>query len=106
MALSASAAGAETFCVHQSGYVCPAGSIDEGTDLQVTATAMAHHHRVTVGTLTSRLGAGHEGTLTLTLNRAGRALRATTGRLTVILTVTVHNGARTLTVEPAHVRLT
>ena len=31
---SSLAAGAETFCVHQSGYVCPAGSIDEGVDLQ------------------------------------------------------------------------
>jgi len=31
---SSLAVGAETFCVHQSGYVCPAGSIDEGVDLQ------------------------------------------------------------------------
>ncbi|MGH2895878.1 MAG: hypothetical protein ACRDPM_21775 [Solirubrobacteraceae bacterium] len=31
---SSMASGAETFCVHQGGYVCPAGSIDEGTDLQ------------------------------------------------------------------------
>jgi hypothetical protein len=67
---------------------------------------MTHHHRVTVGTLTTHLGAGHRATLTLTLNRAGRALLASTGRLTVALTVTVRNGARTLTVETAHVRLT
>jgi hypothetical protein len=74
--------------------------------IKVTATAMTHHHRVTVGTPTTHLGAGHKATLTLTLNRAGRALLASTGRLTVALTVTVRNGARTLTVETAHVRLT
>ena len=71
-----------------------------------TATAINRHHRVTVGSVTTRLSAGHRTTLTLTLNRAGRALLASTGRLTVTLTVTVRTGARTLTVETAHLRLT
>jgi hypothetical protein len=43
---SSLASGAETFCVHQSGYACPAGSIDEGTDLQA---ALDHAQNNPVG---------------------------------------------------------
>lgn len=35
---AASASGSQTFCVHQAG-TCPAGSIDEGADLQAALTA-------------------------------------------------------------------
>jgi hypothetical protein len=53
-----------------------------------------------------RLAAGRKATLTLTLNRTGRALLASTGRLKVALTVTVRNGSRTRTVQTTHVTLT
>jgi hypothetical protein len=53
-----------------------------------------------------RLAAGRKATLTLTLNRTGRALLARTGRLKVALTVTVRNGSRTRTVQTTHVTLT
>ena len=71
-----------------------------------TATAMRRHRRVTVGSLTAGLAAGHKAALTLALDRTGRALLASTGRLAVTVKVTVRNGARTLTVETAHVTLT
>jgi hypothetical protein len=74
--------------------------------VRVTATAMRRRHRVTVGSLTTRLAAGRKATLTLTLNRTGRALLASTGRLKVALTVTVRNGSRTRTVQTARVTLT
>ena len=74
--------------------------------IKLAATAMRRHHRVTVGSLSTRLSAGHKATLTLALNRTGRALLASTGRLTVTVTVTVRNGSRTLTVQTAHVTLT
>ena len=74
--------------------------------IKLTATAMRRHHRVTVGSLSTRLSAGRSATLTLTLNRTGRALLTSTGRLTVTVTVTVRNGSRTLTVHTAHVKLT
>lgn len=73
--------------------------------IRLTATAMHRHHRVTVGSERARLSAGHKATLTLTLNRTGRALLTSTGRLTVTVTVTVRNGSRTLTVHTAHVKL-
>jgi hypothetical protein len=73
--------------------------------IKLTATAIKRHRRVTVGSLSTRLSAGHTATVTLTLNRAGRALLANTGRLTVTLNVTVRNGARTTKVETAHVML-
>ncbi|HEX3974721.1 MAG TPA: hypothetical protein VHW96_00580 [Solirubrobacteraceae bacterium] len=74
--------------------------------IKVTATATTHRHRVTVGTLTAHLAAGHKATLTPALNPTGRALLARTGRLAVTVTVTVGTGTRRLTVETAHVRLT
>jgi hypothetical protein len=74
--------------------------------VKLTATAMRRHHRVTVGSLRTRLSPGHKATLTLALNRTGRALLASTGRLIVTVTVTVRNGSRTLTVQTAHVKLT
>jgi hypothetical protein len=74
--------------------------------ITVTATAMRRHQRVTVGSLTARLSAGHRATLTLRLNRTGRALLASTGRLAVTLTVTVRNGSRSQKVETARLSLT
>lgn len=74
--------------------------------IKLTATAMRRHHRVTVASLSTRLSAGRTATLTLTLNRTGRALLTSTRRLTVTVTVTVRNGSRTRTVHTAHVKLT
>lgn len=76
------------------------------SSVKVTAAAMRRRRRVTVGSLTAGVAAGHKAALKLTLNRAGRALLASTGRLAVTLEVTVRNGPRTLTVETAHVTLT
>ena len=74
--------------------------------IKVTATAVRHHHRVTVGSLSTRLSAGHKAALTLALNRAGRALLASRGRLTMTLTVTVGKGRGRQKVETARVSLT
>ncbi|MGH2895877.1 MAG: hypothetical protein ACRDPM_21770 [Solirubrobacteraceae bacterium] len=74
--------------------------------IKVSASVVRRHHRVTVGTLTTHLAAGHKATVTLTLNRTGRALLASRRHLTVSLRITVRKGARTLTVQTARVRLT
>lgn len=70
------------------------------TGIKATATAMrAHHRKVTVGSLSTRLAAGHKATLVLSLNRAGRSLLASRRRLAVTIVVTVRDGKRTRTVE-------
>jgi hypothetical protein len=57
---AASASGAETFCVHVSGS-CPAGSVDEGANLQQALTDAAANPATTVSPNTVTIGPGTYG---------------------------------------------
>ena len=105
------AAGPLTLCVHQSHSTCPAGSLDEGTDLQGALDAAAASPAspdspnvldIEAGIYTASANPGfrYQSTNPLRIAGAGR------DSATVTVKVTVRNGARTLTVETAHVTLT
>lgn len=52
------ASTAATYCVHQAGHACPAGSIDEGSDLQGALTAAAGHKTTTADPNVVDIGPG------------------------------------------------
>lgn len=86
------AAGPETFCVHQPGYSCPAGSQDAGADLQAALTkasanpvAASSPNRVNVGPGTYSVqgadGFNYRSDNPLTIIGAGAGVTTLTGAL-------------------------
>lgn len=86
------AAGPETFCVHQSGYTCPAGSLDAGSDLQAALTkaeanpvATGSPNRVNIGPGTYSVqgtdGFNYRSGNPLTITGAGPGATTLTGTL-------------------------
>jgi len=74
--------------------------------VNLTVTTAAHHHSIKIGALRLNLRRGQTETVTLNLNRGGRALLASARKLAITITAHLGGTAATGSSTTAHATVT